>query len=83
MEGDIGTSKNICILYLACNVTNINDGICQDETNIPECGFDGGDCCIPHSVMQFKECQVCECHESTGIPFKPCKYMHMSAQCWE
>ena len=63
------------IFNLACNVTKINDGICQDETNIPECGFDGGDCCIPHSVMQFKECQVCECHQSIGIPFLPCEYV--------
>ena len=60
-------------IYLACNITKINDGICQDETNVPECGFDGGDCCIPQSIMQFKECQACECHESIQIPFSPCK----------
>ena len=59
-------------IYLACNITKINDGICQDETNVPECGFDGGDCCIPHWNITL-DCQNCTCHESTGIPFKPCK----------
>ncbi|CAN0581540.1 unnamed protein product, partial [Laminaria digitata] len=24
---------------------NIGDGICQEETNNPSCGYDGGDCC--------------------------------------
>ena len=59
-------------IYLACNITKINDGICQDETNVPECGFDGGDCCIPLWNITL-DCQNCTCHESTGIPFEPCK----------
>ena len=26
--------------------TWINDGFCDDETNIESCQFDGGDCCL-------------------------------------
>ena len=36
----------------------IGDGHCDDENNIPECNFDGGDCCID---TEQKHCQKCEC----------------------
>ena len=29
---------------------NIGDGICHDYLNRPDCGFDGGDCCLKGSV---------------------------------
>ena len=54
-----------------CEILKIADGICQDEVNVPECGFDGGDCCKLHFG---NECQQCICHKSIGIPFLPCKY---------
>ena len=41
----------------------IGDGVCDDETNNPECGYDGGDCCGPNAIMDF--CQDCLCKEDT------------------
>ena len=33
--------------YESCNgtVTDIGNGRCDAELNVPSCGFDGGDCC--------------------------------------
>jgi hypothetical protein len=42
------------------NPSWIGDGFCDDETNVPECNWDGGDCCFPES--DFTECDACECH---------------------
>ena len=39
--------------------TKINDGYCNDETNIPECGYDGGDCC--GSCINTDYCTNCTC----------------------
>ena len=36
----------------------IGDGLCEDENNVPECDYDGGDCCID---TEQKHCQKCEC----------------------
>ncbi|CAM9634568.1 unnamed protein product [Ectocarpus sp. 4 AP-2014] len=27
------------------NAANIGDGYCSEDLNMPECGYDGGDCC--------------------------------------
>ena len=32
---------------------NIGDGICHDYLNRPDCGFDGGDCCLKDSVANY------------------------------
>ena len=29
------------------NVALVGNGFCEEETNISECNFDGGDCCGP------------------------------------
>ena len=36
----------------------IGDGVCDDENNVPECDYDGGDCCVD---SEQKHCKVCEC----------------------
>jgi hypothetical protein len=36
------------------------DGICDDKQNIPECDYDGLDCCLLTRGMSF--CEACECH---------------------
>ncbi len=39
----------------------VSDGYCDDEANIEECAFDGGDCCLVDVITNF--CQICECLE--------------------
>ncbi len=41
--------------------TWIADGYCDDDTNILECDFDGGDCCESEPNMDY--CDLCECLE--------------------
>ena len=56
-----------CFDFLAvCDLDKIGDFICQEDQNIPECGFDSGDCCNQFSFLPTA------CHASTGIPFLPC-----------
>merc|ERR550534_1384552 len=40
----------------------IGDGVCNDETNIAECDYDGGDCC---GCVITEHCEECAC---LGIP---------------
>ena len=54
-----------------CDVSNIGNLICEDESNVPECGFDGGDCCLKNGAKM--ECTVCDCHLNIIPPFEPCK----------
>ena len=37
----------------------IGDGYCDDETNIPKCNYDGGDCC--GDSVDKSRCKVCKC----------------------
>ncbi len=39
--------------------SDVGDGYCDDETNIVECGYDGGDCCLSQVVTSY--CDICEC----------------------
>ena len=41
----------------------VGDGICDDATNILECQYDGGDCCLEEPVSSA--CYYCICFEST------------------
>ena len=47
----------------------IGDGICDDDVNVKECQFDGGDCCNPDADIFF--CDDCICIQpfnETGEP---------------
>ena len=47
-------------LIIGCSdIDTLEDGYCDDENNIEECFFDGGDCCGTN-VDTFL-CTVCEC----------------------
>ena len=53
---------------------NIGDGICHDFLNRPECGFDGGDCCLKDlitfeesDVHKLKTCFGCMCYNSDTL----------------
>ena len=39
----------------------IGNGLCNDETNNPECNYDGGDCCV--ACVKRENCTECACHE--------------------
>ena len=41
----------------------IGDGYCNDESNNPECGYDGGDCC--GSCINTVYCTYCTCIGNT------------------
>ena len=43
----------------------IGDGICDDISNIPECTYDGGDCC--GGATHY--CTLCECHSNDAKTF--------------
>ena len=40
---------------------------------MPECGFDGGDCCLEAPLATF-DCFTCNCHLNLIPPFDPCKF---------
>ena len=44
------------------NTQWISDGFCDDGSNIAECLFDGGDCCMDYIDAQF--CEICVCYET-------------------
>ena len=52
-----------CFYKETCDagVTNnyVGDGYCDDETNIPACDYDGGDCC--GSCVNTEYCSNCDC----------------------
>ena len=37
----------------------VGDGFCNDETNIHNCNYDGGDCC--GSCVVTEKCSECQC----------------------
>ena len=37
----------------------VGDGYCDDTANIPECNYDGGDCCGTNAITHY--CSACEC----------------------
>ena len=40
----------------------VGDGYCDDETNIIDCGYDGGDCCLDSIMTDY--CTQCQCYET-------------------
>ena len=48
------------------NKTLIGDGFCNDITNIPECDYDGGDCCGETVLTEY--CDVCTCNFDPSNP---------------
>ena len=60
------------------DVKLIGNGVCNDETNIDVCNFDGGDCC--GSCIDVEHCTECICYgeiiydEQTGMD-SSCKWL--------
>ena len=55
-------------ILIDCRHTSmVGDGYCNDEANIPECEYDGGDCCGPCIVTDY--CFECECLNTFNYDF--------------
>ena len=52
------------------NPSWVGDGICDDLTNIFECDYDGGDCCL--SDIDTSYCLECICHSNSTITPQLC-----------
>ena len=51
----------ISFLVPGCdNVALVGNGFCNDETNNPDCNYDGGDCCVVNA--NTNACSECACH---------------------
>ena len=60
------------VFVLDCNQPIlIGDGYCNDEVNILDCGYDGGDCCLSLVITDY--CTNCTCHllETCAAGFLP------------
>ena len=54
-------SENEKIIEKKCKHDKImGDEICDDDANVFECDFDGGDCCGADSIKDF--CLQCQCY---------------------
>ena len=78
-------SECICYLEKFCATgflpPSVGDGYCNDDTNIIECGFDGGDCCQNSELVGNGFCNDeannAECNHDGGDCCGPdisCKY---------
>ena len=47
----------------------IGDGYCDDVTNLPECSYDGGDCCGDYVYTDY--CNECICHPTNLTTVDP------------
>jgi hypothetical protein len=57
----------LILILLGCPAEPwIGDGYCNDASNIEDCHFDGGDCCLNNDNIILIYCTICRCHE-TGI----------------
>lgn len=63
-----------CLFFSECEISKIGDSKCQDQVNVPECGFDKGDCCM--AEVDKSECYSCECHFNIIPPFDPCEWFN-------
>ena len=61
--------------------TWVGDGYCDDESNTAECGYDGGDCCIPEPLMWYFV--VCECKSGDEIQYAGESFLEMVKACLE
>ena len=53
------------------NVALVGNGFCNDETNTPDCNYDGGDCCVEN--VNANSCSDCSCHllETCSAEYHP------------
>ena len=53
------TTTTTTTVAAECITSWIGDSFCDDENNVAECEFDGGDCCEPHAHRRWNRyCNV-------------------------
>eukprot|EP00299_Pterocystis_sp_00344_P000471 c10126_g4_i2.p1 GENE.c10126_g4_i2~~c10126_g4_i2.p1 ORF type:complete len:1160 (-),score=371.89 c10126_g4_i2:73-3552(-) len=57
-DSECGSNGYDCADPSVCRFDWLGDGWCDSETNIPDCGFDGGDCCEGSCESSAYECGV-------------------------
>ena len=57
----------------------VGNGKCDDEVNIPECNYDGGDCCMEPYVQGF--CTICVCYENWLEISREINYLYKTSIC--
>lgn len=55
-----------------CIHVHLGDGFCDDVNNVPECEYDGGDCCKNGHLNQFLYCKKCECKDKEHHKTRKC-----------
>ena len=53
------------IFSVPCDPNLIGDSYCDDECNIEEHEYDGGDCC-PEENIKDDYCKKCRCEDPNG-----------------
>ncbi|CAM9124284.1 unnamed protein product [Ectocarpus sp. 12 AP-2014] len=77
----VDDDDNTAEQYEHCGwVTRIGDGMCDDENNKEECGFDGGDCCGCTCVVPALAWSDYACQEVYNINSFDC--LDTSASCY-
>ncbi len=84
-QGNSITSKHSVVfsnkLLDQCNLQElVGNGICNDESNIKDCAYDGGDCCSEHGILVL--CKECTCTHTVEWPVpleEQCKFYTLVA----
>ncbi len=53
----------------SANSFMLRDGVCDDVTNVAQCLFDSGDCCLDTRFMDASLCLECMCKVTEGLTY--------------
>ena len=56
-------NKQLIFFHEGCDIAG--DGFCDDAVNDGDCGFDGGDCCLPDIIDDY--CSYCICYANQTL----------------
>ena len=64
----VSSTTSATTLYGVCALLYVGDGVCDDNNNKVECGYDDGDCCLEtceicNGAVDKTYCSDCICHQ--------------------
>ena len=64
----VSSTTSATTLYGVCALLYVGDGVCDDNNNKVECGYDDGDCCLEtceicNGAVDTTYCSDCICHQ--------------------